>query len=119
MSFQCRKHTTNLFHLNILQKLRKSTSGNSKDRTTYLSIIRHSLNRLCYCELTKTFTLSWRDFQSMINILHINSRKLHGPNRSGIEYLNESCNVFIIDRSIKSDYIFDLHDTNKAPFFSV
>jgi hypothetical protein len=70
------------------------------DRTTDLSII----YRPSYCELT----LSWR-LQSMTNILHINSRKLHGPNRSGIEYLNESCNVFIIDRSIKSDYNFTFY----------
>jgi hypothetical protein len=43
--------------------------------------------------------------------LHINSRKINGQNRSGIEYLNESNNVFKIDRSINSDYKTDVFNT--------
>jgi hypothetical protein len=55
--------------------------------------------------VTNTFISSWCDFQRMTNIhlLYINSRKQHGPNRSGIEYLNECYTVFICDRLIKSD----------------
>jgi hypothetical protein len=44
-------------------------------------------------------------FQTLVIYTLNYSRKINGHNRSGIEYLNECYNVFIIDRSIKSDYI--------------
>jgi hypothetical protein len=50
------------------------------------NILGNHLTDCTSADVTRTFILSWCDFQNIMSyILHINSRKLHGQNRSGID----------------------------------
>jgi hypothetical protein len=74
-----------------------------RSRTSTSQTLGKHLTDCVIADVTSTY-IKLVSFPNISYTLHINSRKINGLNRSGIEYLNECYNVFIIDRSIKSDY---------------